>query len=207
MSVRRPLVGLLAVAVLLLGPAATANAATSDPPPDSTSTSTPMVVGGYNEAVAEAHGFKIVTNSDGTQQSVPVTKAASALLAEAAQKRAAAQTARAGATPNSTGNCGSSWLSGSKLANDTVGATTGFQVYLAGYEYDWKVTATGFWSGGVWNVTNVPGPATGYMNKQIAIYGVVGPGIAGVPRYSWTASVTLVDGTVCYSTGPSFNFG
>ncbi|MFT4135137.1 hypothetical protein [Microbacterium sp.] len=202
MTGRRTLAALLAISALVLIPSTVAAAASEDESSDAT-TYMPMVARGFDAEVAEKNGFRIVTNEDGSQQSIPVTEKAAALLADGERLRAAAQgtdAARAG------GDCGTSWLSGSKLANDTVGFTTGFQVYLAVYEHDWKVIATGFWTGGNWT-TSGSGPVSGYKNWQSAIYNVVGPGIAGVPSYSSSAAAILVDGTVCYSTGPSFAFG
>ncbi|WP_256728800.1 hypothetical protein [Microbacterium oleivorans] len=194
----------LTLAVALMPQAALA--ATPEPAaPETISETAPMVVGGYDAAVAEANGFKIVTHEDGTQESVPVTEAAAAQLQQADQRRAEAQLESAAADPV-PGNCGSSWASGSKRANDTVAFSTGFIVFLAAYEHDWRVYANGFISGNYWS-TGGAGPSTGSKSWTGAIPGVVGPGIGGVPAYSASASVILVDGTVCYSVGPTFTFG
>jgi len=55
-----------------------ANAATTAEPTRDYFT---MTVGGYDAAVAEANGYQIITNEDGTQESVPVTAAAKARAA------------------------------------------------------------------------------------------------------------------------------
>lgn len=159
-----------------------------------------MVKSGFNERVAEAHGFKIVSDVDGTQRSIPVTPEAEALLRQGDQLRAQSQ-----AIASDVDNCGSSWATGTKIANDTVAVNTGFQVFLAASEYDWTVYANGFITGNSW-YTGGLGPASGYKNWNVGISNVVGPGWGGVPYASASASVILVDGTVCYSVGPTFTF-
>lgn len=199
----------MVVAVLALLPATAANASTgvaSSPTPNTTRVTTPMAVGGYDAQVAAANGYKIVTHADGTEESVPVTAAAAAERKQADQARAAAQASQSTVAPAAVGNCGSSWLQGAKVANDTVTFQTGFIVYLAAYEHTWTVNAQGFISGNYWT-TSGAGPANGSDSWEGAIPGVVGPGWAGVPAWSASASVVLRDGTVCYSLGPTFNFG
>lgn len=49
--------------------------------PDEGSTQA-MVITGYDEAVAEANGFEIITHPDGTQESVPRTPEAEAIRAQ-----------------------------------------------------------------------------------------------------------------------------
>lgn len=209
MRLRRPVIAGVVLAVLALLPPTAANASTgaSSPTPTTTRVTTPMTVGGYNAQVAAAHGYKIVTHSDGTQESVPVTAAAVAERKQADQARIAAQAkSQSTVTPAVVGNCGSSWLQGTKIANDTVTFQTGFIVYLAAYEHTWTVNAVGFITANHWTTTGA-GPANGSDSWQGAIYNVVGPGYAGVPAWSASASVVLRDGTVCYSLGPTFNFG
>ncbi len=164
-----------------------------------------MTVVGYDEEVAEANGFQIITNPDGSQSSIAVTEEAKAQLRQADVLRAQAQLESTAADPV-PGNCGSSWASGSKIANDTVAFSTGFLVFLAAYEHDWRVNATGFVTANHWN-TGGAGPASGTKSWTGAIPGVIGPGFGGVPAYSASASVILVDGAVCYSVGPTFSFG
>ena len=204
MHLRKLVIVGFAVASLALIPATAANASTGTPGPAPTTETThaAMTVSGYNAEVAEANGYKIVTNADGTQESVPVTDAAIAQRRQADQLRAAA--------PQETASpavvCGDSWASGTKVANDTVAFNTGFIVYGAAYEHTWTVYADGFITANSWS-TSGAGPASGNESWEGAIPGVVGPGIGGVPFGSASASVVLVDGTVCYSDGPTFTFG
>lgn len=55
------------------------------------SESTPMVLVGYDEEVAKANGFQVITNSDGSQSSIAVTDEAKAQLQQAEVLRAQAQ--------------------------------------------------------------------------------------------------------------------
>jgi hypothetical protein len=163
-----------------------------------------MVVAGYNAEVAEANGYQIITHEDGTQESVPVTEAAIAQQQQADQLRAAAQ--QGAVSPSGAVPCGDSWVSGTKLANDTLAFSTGFLVYGAAYEHTWRVNAIALINSNSWGTTGA-GPASGTKSWEGAIPSVVGPGIASVPPGSALASVTLLNGTVCYSVGPSFSFG
>ncbi|MEV7694008.1 hypothetical protein AB0N73_11845 [Microbacterium sp. NPDC089189] len=205
----RRALGITGATVLTLMVALTPQAAFADTPdpeaPTTFSESAPMTIVGYDEAVAKANGFQVITNPDGSQSSIAVTDEATAQLQQAAVLRAQAQLAAPAADPV-PGNCGSSWASGSKIANDTVAFSTGFLVFLAAYEHDWRVNATGFVTGNHWN-TGGAGPASGTKSWTGAIPGVIGPGFGGVPAYSASASVILVDGAVCYSVGPTFSFG
>lgn len=205
MRFRKLTIGAVAVVALVVGPAtaATAVGESSTPPPDSPRTFAPMIFGGYDAEVAEANGFKVVTDEDGTQRSIPVTDAAAAQLEKADELRADSRqknTALAG-----VGNCGSSWATGSKIENDTVAFNTGFLVFLAAYEHTWTVYANGFFSANSWT-TSGPGPTSGSENWTGAIGNVSGPGFGGVPLLSASASVVLVNGSVCYSVGPTFAF-
>lgn len=206
MKFRKPiLAGLVAAALVLLPTAAaSADTGTPQPAPQTTTEYRPMVAKGYDAQVAAANGFQIVTNADGTQSSVPVTAAAKAQLQQAAERRAQLQSSTV--SPQGVGNCGESWASGSKIANDTVAFSTGFQVFLAATHHTWTVYATGLITANSWT-TSGAGPATGNKSWTGAIPSVVGPGVGGVPWGSASASVVLVDGTVCYSDGPTFTFG
>lgn len=202
----RILTAMMTAAILVVGPVTAANADTGAPTPTSESDTvyTPMVVAGYDAKVAEANGFKIVTHADGSQESVPVTGAAAAQHKRADQLRAADQ--KSVGTSAALTVCGDSWLSGAKVDNNVVVFQTGFIVYRAAYEHTWTVYATGAITGNSWS-TSGPGPASGNRSWEGGIGNVIGPGIAGVPWGSWSASVILVDGTVCWSDGPNFAFG
>lgn len=205
-ATRRAL-SIMGAAVLTLVVALTPHAALANTPesdaPETVIETMPMTVAGYDAEVAEANGFKIVTHEDGTQESVPVTDAAVTQRQQADQLRAVAQQDD---TSPSVAVCGDSWASGTKVANDSVAFSTGFLVYGAAYAHTWTVYATGAITANSWT-TSGAGPASGTKSWTGAIPGVVGPGVGGVPFGSASASVILVDGTVCYSVGPTFLFG
>jgi hypothetical protein len=156
----------------------------------------PMTVVGYDEKVAEANGYQIVTHDDGSQESVPVTAAAKT-------EQAAADAARAQARGEVDGDCGSSWINALKKENDTVAFSTGYVVFGAVVDSQWQVIANGFISGN--SVTLYPGSNSGTWSTEGALPSVIGPGIASVGIASSFA--ILAGGQVCYSGGPSASFG
>ena len=131
--------------------------------PETFNESAPMIIVGYDEQVAAANGFQVITNPDGSQYSIAVTNEAKAQLQQAEALRAEAQLAAPAADPV-PGNCGSSWASGAKIANDTVAFSTGFLVFLAAYEHDWRVNATGFVTA---NPLEHRGCGTGERHKEL----------------------------------------
>lgn len=217
MRYRRKFVAATAVLLVVLSTTTAVSAANGAstapiaPPPVATTQHALMVISGYDADVAAANGFRIVTNPDGTQKSIAVTDAAAALLTQADNLRSAANASRqatAGskvATPAIVSNCGDSWVSGVKQAHDTVGFHTGFLVFLAATHYSWTVNAVGLVTLNFWH-TSGAGPASGTKSFEGGIPWVIGPGVGGVPYHAGAASVTLKDGTVCYSVGPTFTF-
>ena len=208
---RKSILAGVVVAAIVLLPAAAANASTVSPAPTPTPVTTTvhqnMVVKGYDAKVAAANGYKIVTNADGTQASVPVTAAAIAQQKQADQRMVAARTATA--VPAASGSgvvCGDSWASGVKKANNTVAFHTGFIVYGAVSFHTWSVYAVGVVTANGWTTAG-NGPVSGTQSWSGAIPSVVGPGVGGVPALSPSASVLLVNGAICFSYGPTFTFG
>jgi hypothetical protein len=180
-------VAVLTLGVLLPGEAATASPATTLRA-EVVTVSTPMVFGGYDVAVATAHGYKIVTEADGTQHSVAVTDAAKT-----------AQTLR----PNNTvpGECGKSFVNAAKLPGDTVAYQTGYQVPFAVYERDWHVDIVGIT--GMSDHPDFGGQTSGAWSTEGTSW-IIGPGVAAVPLWAF---VMAFDGQICHSNGPSASFG
>lgn len=197
-STRRAL-SITGAMALTLAAALTPQAAFADTT-DSFQETGAMNIVGYDEAVAAANGFEIVTDENGDQSSVPVTD------------EAKAHVAHRDTTPEITplwdedvveGNCGISYVGGEKGANDQVSFETGYVVIDAVVEYTWTVNAQGFISGDTFsNAGNDPDPeyfASGVLTA-------IGPGVLGVPAASAAAQVILIDGSVCFSGGPSVSF-
>lgn len=164
-----------------------------------------MTFAGYDEDVAAAHGYKIVTNPDGTQSSVPVTKEAKletlrSMSAEDVREKASAKGL---VTPYDTvsGDCGISWLEGDKGANDRLSFETGYLVTGNVATRVWSVQANGFITSNSWNFN---GGATGPEWVSTGAGPVVGPGTAFVPAFA--SYVVKTNGETCYSGGPSFGF-
>lgn len=188
----------LVVAALLVPQAAHAD--TSETAPETVQSVMPMEVAYYDEEVAAAHGFQLVTDENGETRSIPVTDGARALLADGSTSPEGT------VTPFDTvvGNCGQSWLNGSKGANDVVSFTTGYSVRAAVTGHQWRVSAVGAITSGERNYAQGAGPAVWSTSGTTT---AIGPGWAIVPPLSPFGMVTLVDGSVCYSGGPSFWFG
>lgn len=188
--------------ILAFGTLATPQAASADAgdwqKPESFHARMPMTIVGYDAAIAEANGFKIVTNESGVTHSEPVTESARALIAGAGKSP--------GLSPYDTavGNCGQSWLNGSKGANDNVSFTTGYSVRLRVVMHQWRVAAVGAITVGEKNYAQGPGAAVWSTSDTTK---AIGPGWATVPVLSPVAMVKLTDGSTCYSGGPSFWFG
>lgn len=168
-------------------------------PPETVSASMPMSVDSYDAAIAEANGFEIVTDESGETRSIPVTDEAKALVA-AAEAEAPEVVAR----DTVVGNCGQAWLNGSKGANNKVSFTTGYSVRLPVQLHQWRVSAIGTITGGEQNYAQGAG---GAVWSKAGSTTAIGPGWALVPPLSQVAMVKLVDGSTCYSGGPSFTFG
>ena len=135
-----------AVALALVGASLfTATPASAAGPSDELvySVTAPMYIRGYDKAIAEAHGFTIVTDPDGTQRSVPVTKQAKAQAAAAALKT--------GVTPNITvgGDCGSSSLFIYPHGLQSISVRTGYAVVMPTVGHQWDVD--GFVTSGTWS--------------------------------------------------------
>jgi hypothetical protein len=166
-----------------------------------------MTVGGYDAAVAEANGYKIVTHADGSQESVPVTPAAKAREAAKPSLSERLQSSKAAGevTPYDevVGNCGLSYLDGSKGANDTISYDTGFVVRDAVKKFRWVVNANGFLTSDSKSYSGKAGDAEWGTSGSVR---AVGPGTAFVAGVSAAAAATLIDGSICYSGGPSFGF-
>ncbi len=143
-----------------------------------------MTVAGFDAAVAEAHGYKIVTLPDGHQASVPAT-------------------ARPGAQPDSQdtahGNCGYSFVELDPLGHHNVELRTGFGVKLPAVSYTWLVeiqdragTSYQHWSGGLRFRSTWSGSRELHLTPPWVDAGVV-PG---------RSSALLEDGEICTSAGP-----
>lgn len=193
-----------AIAVSLLGLAAPANAAPAKATPAVrtvvSSETVPMTHGGWDPAIAEAHGFKIET-INGQTTSVPVTDAAKKLAAGWATKKSSLAV-----SPDNTvsGNCGSSTVT-AVLTNTTTGAlkvVTSYYVYAPSVEQHWYVDEystygeylhefnfSGFNASNSW----VSAPQT-YTTRYANVGGDV--------QVTLGSFAALADGDICYSGGP-----
>ncbi|MFK4852692.1 hypothetical protein ACI3KT_13740 [Microbacterium sp. ZW T6_19] len=201
MRFRRAFATSVVALTLMIASAPPAHASPPQPPsPETTSTFMPMMVLEYDAEVAAANGYKIVTEPDGTQYSVPVTPAAVAQQQHFDQLKASTLSAKAGG--DAWGDCGGSGISAVKGSLDILRWHTWFTVFGAATSYSWHVSAIGAVSSNFWDMGGA-GPASGSKSFDGAGK-VVGPGYATVPIWS---VVTLASGAVCYSLGPTAWFG
>jgi hypothetical protein len=163
-----------------------------------------MSITGYDATVAAAHGFKIVTYADGSQESIPVSPAAKATVA----KYGKAGTARimpkgkgSGAVTNASvvyGNCGSSMLVIEDEGN-YVFATTGYDVVApVSNRIDWAVNFYA-WSG-FDQVSWPSGPSPAHWRGYGGVFtSTDGFGVAA-------GDVLLTTGAICGSGGPQYGW-
>lgn len=194
----------MAAAILVVGPVTAASADSGTAPAGSeviAQTVTPMTFKGYDRAVAEANGFRIVVDQNGVEQSIPVTAVAKDTMLKADAAKALASKGQASTTGTVTGPCGSSTLTAAKLANDTVAIYTGYSVYLPVSQRHWGVYANGVWTGFTYEF---PSASTGPAWYTNVAGSAVGGGWAGV---TYGSSVIMVNGGWCASGGPTAWFG
>lgn len=182
-SSRRRAAGVLmasaAVAALMTaGAAGTASAA----PQTTRSVETAMTIGGYDPAVAEAHGYEIRTTTSGLQYSVKKGTAPSEVSTQDIVH----------------GNCGSSWVYETAQGGLRVWLETGFNVIAPVTQSSWNVTLVD--RGGR---SNQPYPSwTGgpyWASNRYAGGLTAGPASATVNPGSFAV---LTTGAICYSGSP-----
>ncbi|MET8148014.1 hypothetical protein ACIBSW_13865 [Actinoplanes sp. NPDC049668] len=94
-----------------------------------------MMIAGFDAAVAEAHGYEIVTLPDGSQASVPAAKAAAAkagtfIPTSGVLVKPSGGGVSANAYGARVGECGTSWVQISPRGGGSAGLTTGMDLVL-----------------------------------------------------------------------------
>jgi len=197
------------VALAGAGPAQASTTSASTPPAHSVpkfEVERGMYAGGFDPAVARAHGYKIVTYANGDQQAVPVNPRSGQkkgpLVVKAAATRGTLAPANSG-YDEVTGDCGESWIYGTQAGTDHVDLESGFTVTDPAIAYNWVIslsdangTSHQGGSGTLAERTSWEGQWNGlyqddYTTDQVS-----------------TSSVALLeDGTTCYSGGPFIVLG
>ena len=165
-----------------------------------------MYAGGFDLAVAKAHGYKIVTYSNGDQQAVPVNPRSGLKKGPLVVRNAATRGTLAPANSGYdevTGDCGESWIYGTQAGTDHVDLESGFTVTDPAIAYNWVIslsdangTSHQGGSGTLAERSSWEGQWNGlyqddYTTDQVS-----------------TSSVALLeDGTTCYSGGPFIVLG
>ena len=191
--------GAVSISVLtLIAPADAASAAADDSAGHRQELRQGMYVAGFDEEVARAHGYKIITYANGDQQSVPLDPNSglpkSAILSH---------TAKADALPANSdynrvqGNCGVSWISVLQTGPSDVQVATGFGVYAATISHEWTVELND--ANGTSHQFAPPGPTNpswawswSHLYQRSFTFDFVSSGGA-----------VLVDGVICFAGRPS----
>lgn len=163
-------------------------ASADEPSPQMETVTLAMVPSGFDVAVAEANGYRVVTDADGSQRSVAVSQEAIDF------ERALARTR----TTYVSGPCGNSWINAVSRGNSKF-ISTGYVVPRPVIAKNWTVQVWG-WSGmpSTWW-----GGASGPSWSSSWSFSMPGDGFANVLPGS---NVVMSDGTVCASGSPGENF-
>jgi hypothetical protein len=188
-----------AIAVSLIGLAAPAAAAPAAGTVVSRET-VAMTHGGWDPAVAEAHGFKIET-VNGQTTSVPVTSEAKTLAAGWAAKKTALAV-----HPDNTveGDCGSSTVT-AILENTSTGKVktwTSYMVYAPSDQQHWYVAETSI-HGPLIHTFDFSGlnASTSWVGAP-QTYTALLANQGGDVQVTLGSFAVLIDGDICYSGGP-----
>jgi len=147
----------------------------------------PLELAYFDEAVAAQNGFKIVTKSDGSQDSVPVTAEARNMIAKQARHTV-------------IGPCGESSLTMSRVGGTRqVHFTTTFAVKAPTVYHNWNVDLTR--QGKKWSHNLSGGPTRGTWGTSRITNTGNNQGVRGEVRAG--SHALLVNGAVCYSGGPN----
>lgn len=188
-SLRRIMLAALTAALVAIGLPSTGWAAEPSPNnPQLVSTSTvPMTVVGYDEAVARANGYTIRFTADGTPYSVKSTTRLGGAGGVTTQNLV-------------TGNCGSSYVWLYDIGDKKYQVSTGFGVTVSAVQYNWYANVIGpnynythTWGGGLWFSNTWSGTAVGLVN------------IGGTYTVKATGHAVLSNGLICNSLGPIAN--
>lgn len=157
-----------------------------------------MELKGFDEAVAEANGYEILTDANGVQRSVPVSEQAIAFEISRTAELADASDGSSANRTTVTGNCGTSFVGVTRYGNRIM-VGTGYAVFYPVVARLWVVQIYSFaglpsftWTG-----------SSGASWNSAASFFMSAGGVASVTPGS---SVVMTNGAVCWSGSPSEGF-
>jgi hypothetical protein len=164
-----------------------------------------MHVTGFDAAVAQAHGYKIVTYANGDRQAVPVNPRSGlpkgTLLVKASATGGTIRPENGGAD-TAYGNCGESWITALQTGAHQIKLTSGFEVDLPAVKFDWDIDLTDI------NGTSEQGDS-GYLAEDEEWEGTW----SKLDQYDFSVDVVragayaiLTDGEICYSGEPAIDW-
>jgi hypothetical protein len=199
---------ILPAVVIPAAQAASASAATPASANSAAGVQHAFNVVGFDAAVAKAHGYKIVTYANGSEQSVPINSQSGLKPSPVVNLQDASEEA-ASATPGVVspdavtqdtvyGNCGYSYIEGEKSATHQIWLNSGFSITPApAVRYNWTI-----------ELEDKNGSSYQGSNGEIDSYSWSDTW-SGLNQYSYSfddvltsSSATLSNGEVCASGGP-----
>jgi hypothetical protein len=197
----------LAAVLMTFSGASAAVASPQAPAPASQEKQVGMYVAGFDEAVAKANGYKIVTYANGDRQSVPVDPQSKlpkgpVLHAQSPTKMAPAKQSVRSAAANTDynevwGNCGVSWIRVSQTGTNKVSVASGFR-NLPDPAYFWT-----------WDISLSDRNGTSHQTHSGPTFGTAASRIwSNLNQYGYTydyvyaGGATLITGTICLSGRP-----
>ena len=156
---------------------------------------------GYDESIAEANGFRIVTYPDGSWETVAVTRPAKAIEAAYGGPTLIDPNAPVASKVTVYGNCGSSYIQVLR-SGSAWRANTGYSVTApVANRISWTVQVASL--GGLPSYTWPPAPTGAIWNGAITF---ATGGFGGSVFVTPGSSVLLINGTICSSGSPAENY-
>ncbi len=202
----------LAIAVVALSGAGVApsQAVENSPVTETTTVEVPMYIGGYDEDVAKANGFEIVTDSSGAQSSVAITEKAKKIVREMKEKQAKLKANRESDGEIDLmnivyGNCGSSSLNISRRGSNNIAIGTSYSVTFPAVSHVWSVIGNTSSQGFLENFDGlVFGGASTASSSTHEIF--VNNNISAAAQVTSGSYAQLVTGGKCFSGLPSDSY-
>jgi len=183
----------VSLAAVLVGTDAVMPAVASAAELGQTSVTLPMTVGGFDARVAEANGYRIVTNGVGEKRSVPITA------------KAKMDAERPGVRNTVTGNCGSATLTITRNnSRGGINIQTGYTVKGTSVGHHWGVSGAS--NAGKAFTEGFSGVAGGSRWSATHFKAVYGYGQGGFGQIDVGSFAQLANGAMCFAGKATSNW-
>jgi hypothetical protein len=157
-----------------------------------------MYIGGFDAAVAKAHGYKIVTYANGDQQSVPVNPKSylpkGPLLVKATGKLSPATSGYDAVD----GDCGDAWIYGAEITTAHIEIQSGFDVTEPAIAYRWVVSLSDANGTSHQTESGTLAERSSWEHTWSDLYQYE----YTIDQATTSSKAVLEDGSICYSGGP-----